>query len=65
MSHLAYNMNIGWPMANEKCTKIIFSVKKAVGHMTFCIWPTVLIYDDSFAVLDPVTAKKLFIISTL
>ena len=59
MSCLAYNLNIGWPMADEKCTKIIFfSEKKAVGHTTFCIWLTVLIYDDSLVVPDPVLYKN-------
>ena len=58
MNHLAYDLNIGWPMANKKChTKIIFfSEKKVVCHVTFHIQLTMLNYDDSLVVLDPVTA---------
>ena len=60
VSHLAYNLSIGSPMANEKCrTKIVFfSEKKVVGHTTFLHLAdrlTVLIYDYSLVVLDPVT----------
>ena len=57
VSCLAYDLSVSQLVANKKCcTKIVFfSEKKAVGHTTFCIWPTVLIYDDSLVVLDSVT----------
>ena len=59
MSHLAYNMNIGQPMANRKCCiEIIFSEEGGWPYdiLHLADRPTVLIYDDSLAVFDPVTA---------
>ena len=54
--HLVYDLVVIWPMANQKChTKIVFFFeKKVVSHMTFGGQLTVLIYDDSLAVLDSI-----------
>ena len=54
-------MNIGWPMANrECCTKIVFFSVNEGGWLYNILCPadrpTVLIYDDSLAVFDLVTA---------
>ena len=61
MSCLAYDLNISQPMADKKCcTKIVFFSEKKVSWPYDILCPadklTVLIYDNSLIVLDPVTA---------